>query len=873
MFDAALREFMGAEWLDYKTTALKRSATVTKPDPAAAPSTSVRLEEIQASVLNPYAKLHHAEVLFFRLDTSAAGADFLAQLAPRVTTGNVSPEVDALNVTLSFSGFRALGFASAALSALPDEFRVGMAGRAAQLGDGDLSLPDFWTPPLAEGSSNERLSLEAVDVVVFAQAATASRLAELVRDVEQLAERAEVTLLGREHSAREFDANGGELEPFFGYRDGISQPPIAELGHGSDAGKPVALGELVLGAPNTAKRRACLPGLDALGLGELYDHGSFVALRRFERAPQAGGAVSELELAQRFGRRRDGSALVESNGGNAFDYSADRAGKTCPFAAHARRANPRFAQPHPEGVVPRIVRRALPTRGPASSEPGLMFLAFNASLAQQYEVLQLWLNSGNIIGGFSTDSDPIAGSSGGVSFFTRVDAVTGRLRTTPVQAPLRVAWGMYLFQPSRTALANLGRHATASRATKPATWPLRHAHGRELDGSDVQTLERCLSESPTKATAAEAVWDEVKAAGGVARSAYGVLVENRELVLDVFARDGRDFSVMEYGRRMENALGKALFLGEDYGAQRPQALERANRVFQAPATVAYVRERTRQIMVRLIERARKEPRPDGEAPGVKLMQILPEVLPVVVAEVYGFAWSASEAAKALGIAVDLASFIFNPHVAALGCPAQRGPATTESGVRIEQIEKQHGAAMKALCARHSEAASPIATVIAGMAELASVDALTSLVLGTMAPTTGTYSSLVKYWVGEAELGRVRSRVLDTRGAGHVDRARFHQELLRAMQRTPMPSILYRRVLSDTTLGGATLRAGELVMLRISATPEEHRPGSLGFVYGHGVHQCPGIDISLALLSEVFISLLEQPNARARPGKGEIAFDN
>jgi deferrochelatase/peroxidase EfeB len=888
MFDAARREFMGAEWAAYKATLGRRttSGEADAPRPAevipTGPELSSCLREVQGNILSPYRGLDHAQLLFFRVDSADVGASFLERLAGQLTTSEAAASDSAVNVAISFSGFKSLGFPDSVLQRLPDEFRIGMSGRAAQLGDGGLSLPDYWQPPLVDGSSFERLPLEAVDVAVFVHARTTDLLASVVAGVEEDARTRGVALLGREETSRQLDDSGNEVEPFFGFRDGVSQPRIAGIDHTTD-GEPasVKLGEIVLGHEADRIPRSVLPRLDELGLQDIYTNGSFLAMRRFDRASHSLEPGDASELARRFGRHADGSPLVKTNGSNGFDYGADVAGKTCPFGSHARRANPRFISGSPEGRVPRIMRRALPTLPRDAASSGLVFMAFNASLAQQYEVLQSWLNNANIVGGFSSDADPIASTTGNDSSFTHFDMHAAELRTQRVSPPLRVSWGLYLFEPSRSALRDIRKHiASANSKSLPDARQalvvrpgLRHAHGREADTSDAQTLERCLSESPTKASAAQVVWDGVDAVGGVARSSYGVLVSSRELIHEVFERDGLDFSVMEYGRRMENALGRRLYLGEDYGSRRPSGLARASSVFQAPETIAYVRYRTREIMTGLIARAKQEALESGEIPSLPMLQVLPAVLPVVVAEIYGFDWSATDATRALGIAVDLASFIFNPHVAALGCPVRDGRSEAEPGVTVEQAQKRNGDAIKALCSRRSESPTTVTTVIEKMAEHASAESLASLVLGTMAPTAGTYSSLVKLLVGEGNLARLRSRILSMRdGEPVIDRTRLDEELLRAMQVNPMPGLVYRRCLHDTALGGARIEKDELVMLRISATPEEHRPGSVGFVYGQGVHQCPGIDISIALLSEIFGTLLERVNARPRPSKAEVAFD-
>src|SRR3546814_21055830 len=42
---------------------------------------------------------------------------------------------------------------------------------------------------------------------------------------------------------------------------------------------------------------------------------------------------------------------------------------------------------------------------------GLMFMAYNASIAEQYETIQRWVNGGNISGVASGNNDPLVGTA------------------------------------------------------------------------------------------------------------------------------------------------------------------------------------------------------------------------------------------------------------------------------------------------------------------------------------------------------------------------------------------------------------------------------------------------------------------------------
>lgn len=208
------------------------------------------------------------------------------------------------------------------------------------------------------------------------------------------------------------------------------------------------------------------------------------------------------------GRDEKGNPLVESKDGsrNDFDYSGDEKGVQCPFAAHVRRANPRHTVPAPQGPdntfgplkpftnntvefkrpTPRILRRGMLFGGNCGGpeQRGLMFMAYNASIAEQYEVIQRWLNGGNSTDVAAMQNDPLTGVTAkeifghtpndAFRFFAKDSAGEPVLLHVPLPGaksknpsdPRSMAepgrhpftplhWGLYLLVPSRTALATI----------------------------------------------------------------------------------------------------------------------------------------------------------------------------------------------------------------------------------------------------------------------------------------------------------------------------------------------------------------------------------------------------------------------------------
>ena len=136
-----------------------------------------------------------------------------------------------------------------------------------------------------------------------------------------------------------------------------------------------------------------------------------------------GGVAKRLELrgadadragAMVIGRFEDGTPLIlqgddgmDSPVPNDFTYDSDPDGTKCPLFAHIRKVNPRGGSIATEarerrhlmvrraqtyGVRPTACTTAAITKPPGGV--GLLFMAFNTSIAEQFEfVQQSWLNN------------------------------------------------------------------------------------------------------------------------------------------------------------------------------------------------------------------------------------------------------------------------------------------------------------------------------------------------------------------------------------------------------------------------------------------------------------------------------------------------
>ena len=189
-------------------------------------------------------------------------------------------------------------------------------------------------------------------------------------------------------------------------------------------------------------------------------------------------ALQALAAAKLMGRTAEGAPVGEPTLGpvNRFNYDADAKGMGCPFAAHARRTNPRGRNEHGQRPVPRLLRRGMSyglrwTEGePADTERGLFFMAYCGSIAEQFEVVQRWVAGGNSSGVASSHGDPLLAvpQAGQPRWFQWLhDDNQVRRVSLGDEALTTLRWGLYLFVPAMAGL----RHIARGPAVAPAPTP------------------------------------------------------------------------------------------------------------------------------------------------------------------------------------------------------------------------------------------------------------------------------------------------------------------------------------------------------------------------------------------------------------------
>jgi Dyp-type peroxidase family len=304
-----------------------------------------------------------------------------------------------------------------------------------------------------------------------------------------------------------------DLKEHFGFKDGISQPIIDgtnEAARKSSKEARISVvkpGEILHGYLNERGARVSFSSAAQRGQSrsnrtpgpsrDLARNGTYLVFRQLEQNVEAfrsGIAKMAYRLrgnkdqkskdwvaARMIGRTQEGDPLIPPSADSAITnksrndflyYFEDRFGLRCPLGAHIRRANPRdIIGPDPDSglrlsKMHRIIRRGrsygdkLPpsTRGKAAngadSPRGMLFIALNADIAGQFELIQhTWINNGRF-NGLYEEMDPLVHFPGE----KRVMTIQRRPTSLPVDGLkqfVTVRGGAYFFLPGIQALRSL----------------------------------------------------------------------------------------------------------------------------------------------------------------------------------------------------------------------------------------------------------------------------------------------------------------------------------------------------------------------------------------------------------------------------------
>jgi Dyp-type peroxidase family len=444
------------------------------------------LGELQPNILKAHVR-DHLSALFLTFGDAAEARAFLVSLTGKMKSAKAHlDEVGAFKTAgaagtpyvgagLTAAGYRALGVEN-----FPQDeaFVRGMADPVTR-----QRLND---PPRSTFDPGYHGEIHAVVLVGDAtdKAMTARRNGILGLLPDSVTVLAEETGLGR------VNARGEGIE-HFGYVDGRSQPLF--LAEDVDAEKNNTDGINVWN-PSAPLSQVLVPDTAAPDPGVHF--GSYFVFRKLEqnvrRFKQAeadladtlglAGEDRERAGAMIIGRFEDGTPLTtqredgaESPVSNNFTYDSDLGALKCPYQAHIRKTNPRGSggrEELPEERLHLMARRGV-TYGERPDDPnadvppaarpsggvGLLFMAFNSVLGNQFEFTQaIWANNPGFpfVEGVTPGLDPVIGQGErGTSDYT-VDWGGSAQRTAePVPQSVTLRGGEYFFMPSLAFLRSL----------------------------------------------------------------------------------------------------------------------------------------------------------------------------------------------------------------------------------------------------------------------------------------------------------------------------------------------------------------------------------------------------------------------------------
>lgn len=889
-------------------------------DPEPPPETTDPVPaDMQPGILDRRQPVTHGCLLLMRVKKPAPPAQmvkergYIAALGDRVWQPEQEGEQGQISYNLAFTrnGLINLGVPEHEMARFPQEFREGMEDRAGLLGDVRESHPRRWTlprrnwrapvPPSAATPADTPVDMAEIDFVIQLRTFSLYGGHEIVGDdrhplheeVSQIAVEADaagIELLAVE-SMRRASLDPSSPKDHFGFADGLSQPALAQ-DQPEARRDEVKLGELVWGYLNDRKDDPPKPST-------YLDNGTFLVVRKLrqdlaaldrfldEQAARIPGLPREDLLAKMMGRSRSGAPLLPgtTTQSNDFDYENDREGLHCPFQSHIRRANPRvLVHGRP---TPRILRRGL-SYGPTYqanplAERGVFFMAYNASIAEQFEVIQRWINGGNSTGVASCQNDPLMGVGQTGDSRTFRFHHGGKLFRVNIPKPfVTLQWGLYLLVPSKTAIAAIAGEPAAQPGPSEHR-PTQAEQGEKIiqrlealaaqqpDGRRAAAeawkvyLEDLSAKDPGERNEAAAIWAAIRDNhGGALRVPYTdyetappnvadvILVASEALVDQVFRDPDDVYSMKGQLKRMEKSFG-SIFLGLD--RSDPQYLIQSKDVNKA---IYDIRERDAfdvahakasvqlEILLKGFLLAHKKRAGKIELRRDFITPVLAEVCrhwfgipdqpfhlpgtpkpegPFNVVE-GGWGWdpAPSREPRCPGDYMAPSRYCFYPDP----MPAVRTYGE-DQGKGLQQAVLKH---IETIRAGPNPTAPPGKLAPAMFAAVADNALLASTIVGVMTgflpPADGSLRLTLYDWIKEKTLWRIQHTLASDSGKTPYDRASsaLRSPLMRAMQKRPSPDIVWRTATEAHTLGNVDVQKGDKVFIGIvSATAEQMAAGT------------------------------------------------
>lgn len=827
-------------------------------------------------------------------------------------------------VAITFAGLQALEIPEPLLAALPGEFMQGMEARAGLLGDVRTNHPQQWNRP-RKWSQPARPASAPLDLTLVH---LVFQLRTSESDSEQGSDR--TVLLGRlsDWITRNLGPSSGiealAVEPgwsrpsvahepatrdHFDYVDGVSQPTLEASAANQYWDDAVKTGEILLGWTNDRgdgpleTPGEAPPPVSSAPPAEWLELGTFLVVRKIrQHVERFNGIVDraaaelvatcglasidqarELVRSKLMGRSSDGSSIIAQRGQgiNDFDYRSDTDGAQCPFASHVRRANPRAAPPKMR--PPRIVRRGMgygPSTASGKDKPaddvpsGVLFMAYNASIAEQFEVIQRWLTGGNSSGVSSAEADPFLGvprlGEPTLFRFAHGDKV---VRVDLGDQPIcNLEWGLYAFVPSLALLRNWDAKTTTARANQ-AIMRFPPVRTREADFAKgtPDNIDRQVKAEFEDDTGRKVRWDMVRHAGGVEKIGSIVMVGSVEAVTTVLHDDGSTYSVSGYGKRMGETLGSSPF-GEDDAAGPGQGHARdfvplvkagiAESVTEAQAHAAAFEFVTTKLARQLT---------DFKALGhphalVDFVVLGTELIAELCHQWFGVDFSGTDVMP-------------GPLVAAatpVRCPGHflsvaRNVFSARPNKPVELVARAHGTELrKAVAKWASPAASTAAPVTRKILEAIGKSSTTvseadrqatlaNAMLGLPATLLGSWAKVLRAWTSDRRLWRLQHELASL--APEAGRTMLRAALISTMAADPVADGIWRTVTKKEYLGKVTVEAEDTVWLGLGSAMAGNQDAALAenLLFGGDLaaapHACPGRGLAVGALTGALTALL------------------
>jgi hypothetical protein len=378
-----------------------------------------------------------------------------------------------------------------------------------------------------------------------------------------------------------------------------------------------------------------------------------------------------------------------------------------------------------------------------------------------------------------------------------------------------------------------------------------------------------LSDKHAKAVAARKVDPE----GGVARTADGVVVTSKELVMQVFLNADGNYSVSGYQERMSKSIGP-IYLGMDWGPEYEKLSTAAN------AAIGGVTRREAFDFALKETRAALAALPD---PGAVDIQAISDVVLAAVCA-HWFDVPDGEFVQAGGFRL---SNIFPPG----RCPGDYTPPSayifhpdpdvllTFLGQRTGQILRE--AVGKLVATRRGAGNPPQGALSRAFFEIfpsspGDDDLLARVIIGAMMgmlPTVnGNLVATVKTWQRSQTLLVLHAKLKGSSQTDEFLRAHevIEQPLSETMQMMPTPDAVWRTAVKEHTLGTTNpvqVHPGDKIYISIiQAMQEDLRAGITDVcpVFGgnrraspHPTHACPGFEMAMGVLLGIIYAVVEQ----------------